>query len=92
MIFKAVIITLLVLIMLSLAMGLWYIWADRDNSTRAVRSLTWRVGLSVTLIILLFLGIWMGWIQPHGISGGDAIDEADGTPAATQPLPADVGE
>jgi len=67
MIFKAVIITLLVLIMISLGMGLWYLWTDRGNSTRTVRSLTWRVGLSITLIVLLFLGLVFGWIQPHGV-------------------------
>jgi hypothetical protein len=66
-IFKIIIIVLLVLIFLSLASGLWYLWRDRDNnSTHVVTSLTWRVGLSAVLFLLLMLGLWMGWIQPNG--------------------------
>lgn len=75
--FKIIIITLLVLIMFSLAMGLRYVCVDRKNSTRAVRSLTWRVGLSVTLLILLFLGVWMGWIQPHGVGEIPAVAQVE---------------
>jgi hypothetical protein len=32
-------------------------------------ALTRRVGLSVLLIGLIGLGIWTGWIKPHGIGG-----------------------
>ena len=34
------------------------------------KSLTWRIGLSVGLILLVILGILAGWIQPHGLSVG----------------------
>jgi hypothetical protein len=31
-----------------------------------VRALTWRIGLSVALFLLLLLGWYLGLIQPHG--------------------------
>lgn len=34
---------------------------------RTVRSLTLRVGLSVSLFILLLLGQGLGWWQAHGV-------------------------
>ena len=39
----------------------------RQLSARTVRSLSWRIGLSVVLILLIALGIYTGWIKPHGI-------------------------
>jgi hypothetical protein len=69
MIFKTVIITLLILIMVSLAMGLFYLWNDSSGkSNRTVQSLTWRIGLSITLFLVLMLGLWMGWISPHDVN------------------------
>lgn len=65
MIFKVIIITLLILIMLSLVSGMWFLMRDKENSTRTVRALTWRIGLSFVLIVVLFVGLLFGWIQPH---------------------------
>lgn len=31
------------------------------------RSLTWRIGLSIALFILLLLAYQFGWIEPHGV-------------------------
>jgi hypothetical protein len=33
-----------------------------------VKSLTWRIGLSVLIFILLLIGQAMGLITPHGLS------------------------
>lgn len=63
--FKIIIVTLLVLIFISLASGLWYLWRGNENSTQVVKSLTWRIGLSIALFALLIIGMWLGWIQPH---------------------------
>ena len=64
--FKIVIVVLLVMIFISLASGLWYLWQDKEGSNKVVKSLTWRVGLSIVLFVLLMFGLWMGWIQPNG--------------------------
>jgi hypothetical protein len=31
-----------------------------------VKALTWRIGLSVGLFVLLMLAYYQGWISPHG--------------------------
>jgi len=40
--------------------------ARGGDSQKLLRSLTWRIGLSVALFVLLLLASWMGWIHPHG--------------------------
>lgn len=69
MIQKLVIAAFLVLILYNLGAGLYYMLVDKGTTSRTVRSLTWRVGLSVALIGLVILGIATGAIRPHGIAG-----------------------
>ncbi len=67
MIVKAVIIFFLLVILYSLGSGLFFLVKDRSQSDRVVRALTWRVGLSMGLFILLLIAIFLGWITPPGI-------------------------
>ena len=64
---KLIIIAFIILIIWNLGAGLYYMMVDKGKTNRTVRSLSWRIGLSVLLIGLLFLGIITGIIQPHGI-------------------------
>lgn len=64
---KLVIIGFLVWILYNLGAGLYYMMMDKGESDRMVRSLTWRISLSVALIVIIGLGIWTGWIKPHNI-------------------------
>ncbi|MBS0575531.1 MAG: twin transmembrane helix small protein [Proteobacteria bacterium] len=64
---KLVIIGFLVVIVYNLASSLYYMMTDKGESDRMVKALTWRIGLSIVLIALIGLGIWSGWIQPHGV-------------------------
>ncbi len=64
---KLVIIGFLVVIIYNLGAGLYYMMVDKGDNDRMVRSLTWRIGLSIALIAVIGLGIWTGWIQPHDI-------------------------
>ena len=64
---KLIIIVFLVLILYNLGAGLYYMMVDKGENNRMVRSLTWRIGLSVALIVLVILGIWTGVIKPHGL-------------------------
>jgi putative copper export protein len=59
----------LLLILWNLGAGLYYLLVDRGQSKRTVNALTWRIGLSVGLILLVILGIWSGVIRPHGVGG-----------------------
>lgn len=62
----------LLLILWHLGAGLYYMLVDKSNSKRTVNALTWRIGLSVLLILLLVASIRMGWIVPHGVEGTPA--------------------
>ncbi|WP_369942557.1 twin transmembrane helix small protein [Xanthomonas medicagonis] len=61
------IVAFLLVILWNLGAGLYYLLVDRGQSKRTVNALTWRIGLSVALILLVILGIYTGVIKPHGL-------------------------
>lgn len=62
-----IIVGFLAFIVFNLGAGLYYMMRDRGGSNRTLNALTWRIGLSVALFVLLMLGIATGIIEPHGI-------------------------
>ena len=62
---KAFILLVLLVILGSLGSGLYYMIKDKGQSDRVVKALTWRIGLSVTLFLLLFILFATGVIEPH---------------------------
>ena len=64
---QALIIVLLLAIIASLGSGLYHMVSAKGDSTRMVRSLAWRVGLSAALFILIIVFWMLGLIEPHGI-------------------------
>ena len=67
MIFKIVILSLLLVVLVSLGSAL-VAMAKGDKSDKMLKALTWRIGLSVCIFILLLIGQAMGFITPHGLS------------------------
>lgn len=69
MLFKILVIVIILAIMWSLGSGLFYLVRERDakDSARVAKALTWRIGLSLFLFLLLFLAFALGWIKPHGV-------------------------
>ncbi len=68
MIFKLIIILFILVIIYSLGSGLFYLVREKKgDSDRVVKALTWRIGLSFVLFLLILLAFAMGWIQPHGV-------------------------
>lgn len=61
------IVAFLIVILWNLGAGLYYLLTDRGETKRTVNALTWRIGLSVALIAVVILGIYTGWIKPHGL-------------------------
>ncbi|MFK3651590.1 twin transmembrane helix small protein [Lysobacter enzymogenes] len=61
------VVAFLAVILWNLGAGLYYMLVDKGQSKRTVNALTRRIALSVALILLVILGIWMGWITPHGV-------------------------
>ena len=64
---KALILLNFALILVSLASGVLFLAKDDGKTTRVVRSLTFRIVLSFTLIALLIFGFLTGQIGPHPI-------------------------
>ena len=56
-----------VLIIGSLASALFFLMRDKGRSNGTVQALATRVGLSITLFLLVLLSYKMGWIQPKGL-------------------------
>ena len=56
-----------ILIIGSLGSALFLLMRDKGKSNRTVHALAMRVGLSITLFLLVLGAYKMGWIQPTGI-------------------------
>ncbi len=63
------VIAFLIVIVWNLGAGLYYLMIDRGQTKRTVNALTRRIVLSAVLILLVILGIYSGWIKPHGVGG-----------------------
>lgn len=57
----------IVFILASLASALYYLIKDKGQSDRTVKMLTVRVGLSLTLFVLLMAGYYFGYIPQNGL-------------------------
>jgi len=66
MIFKIVILGLLLVVVISLGSALAAM-AKGDKSDKMLKALTWRIGLSAGIFILLLIGQATGLITPHGL-------------------------
>jgi len=59
---RYLVILVLAVIIASLGSALFFVFRDRGSSSRAVRALAIRVGLSVGLFLLLMAGYYFGFI------------------------------
>ncbi|MBL4607416.1 MAG: DUF2909 family protein [Pseudomonadales bacterium] len=63
--FKIVLLINLLLILLSLFTGAFFLAKDGGNQKRIFTSLALRIVLSLTLLVLLVTGYNFGWISPN---------------------------
>jgi hypothetical protein len=56
-----------ILILGSLGSALFYLMRDKGKSNNTVRALAVRVGLSITLFVLILVAYKLGYIHPTGI-------------------------
>jgi heme/copper-type cytochrome/quinol oxidase subunit 4 len=68
-IYKYALVVMLLVVIFSLGQALYFMMTDKDDDKRTVWALTRRIGLSIVLIAMVAFGIWMGWLQPHGVGG-----------------------
>jgi ABC-type dipeptide/oligopeptide/nickel transport system permease component len=67
MLIKIFIIAVLITIVVSLGSGLFYLVRDKGQSDRTVKALSWRIGISFSLFLLLIILTLTGVIKPHGV-------------------------
>ncbi|HAV38078.1 twin transmembrane helix small protein [Telluria sp. B2] len=56
-----------ILIIASLGSALFFLMRDKGRSNRTVQALAMRVGLSITLFLIVLASYKLGWITPTGI-------------------------
>ncbi len=56
-----------IMILGSLGVAWFFLMRDKGKSNRTVHALALRVGLSITLFLLMLGAHYMGWIEPTGI-------------------------
>ncbi|RFF28653.1 MULTISPECIES: twin transmembrane helix small protein [unclassified Wenzhouxiangella] len=65
---KILIISAFLVILYTLASSFYFLVRDSGEGDRTVKRLSWRVGLSLGLVILLWIGFQLGWIEPQGVN------------------------
>ena len=65
--FKLIMIALLLFIIVSLGIALFAFVKEKKSSDKMLKALTFRISLSIGLIILMMLGAQFGLISPHSI-------------------------
>lgn len=65
---KVLIIGVFLGILYTLASSFYFLVSDDQDSERAVRRLSWRIGLSLGLLGILWAGFHFGWIEPQGVN------------------------
>lgn len=64
---KLIILGFLAAIIWALFSSFYFLVRDKGAGVRTVRRLSWRVGLSLLLIALLWAGFSLGLIEPQGV-------------------------
>jgi ABC-type antimicrobial peptide transport system permease subunit len=67
MLIKIIIVGVMLAIVFSLFRALYFLTTEKNDSKKMVNMLSWRIGLSIFLFIILMLAIAMGWIEPGGL-------------------------
>lgn len=70
MLIKLIILSLLAIVVVSLASAGVYLIRDTDGSRRVAKALTLRIALSLLVFILMMLAFAVGLITPHGVMPG----------------------
>ncbi|MDP9013108.1 MAG: twin transmembrane helix small protein [Pseudomonadota bacterium] len=62
---KYLVVVILALILISLGKALYHLSGSKPgDSSKMVKALSWRIGLSVFLFVLLLVAYTRGWIVP----------------------------
>lgn len=65
---KVFIIGVFLAILYTLASSFYFLITDHGDGDRTVKRLSWRIGLSLGLVLLLWAGFQLGIIEPQGVN------------------------
>ncbi len=60
---KAVVIISLLFILYTLGSSFFFMLRDKGEGDRMLKRLTWRIGFSLCLLLLLYVMFLLGWIE-----------------------------
>ncbi|TQV88805.1 twin transmembrane helix small protein [Aliikangiella coralliicola] len=63
---KILIVIAMLAVLFTLFRSLYFLITEKE-SKKTVKGLTWRIGLSILLFVLIIVGIFTGVIEPHGL-------------------------
>lgn len=63
---KIVIVVFLLTILYTLGSSFYFMVRDKGEGDRVLKRLSWRIGLSLLLLALLYVMFLMGWIEGSG--------------------------
>ncbi len=66
MLVKAIIIIFILTILYTLGSSFYFMVKDKGEGDRMLKRLMWRIGLSIFLLLLLYVMHLLGWIEPAG--------------------------
>ena len=61
---KFIIILFLLAIVYALGSSFYFLVRDKGQGDRTVWRLTWRIGLSLLLLVMLYAAFLLGWLHP----------------------------
>lgn len=64
---KALVLILLAAVVISLGKAMFHLSGGPEESAQTVRALTFRIGLSIALFVVLMAAWYMGRFNPHGL-------------------------
>jgi len=64
MLVKAIILVFLLVILYTLGSSFFFMLKDKGENDRMLRRLSWRIGLSLFLLLVLYVMFLLGWIEP----------------------------
>ena len=65
--FKIIIVSVLLFIIFSLGVALFAFVQKNRDSDKMIKALTFRIALSIGLLVLMMVGAQFGLISPHGV-------------------------
>ena len=66
MLVKVAIIAVLLVIVYTLGSSFFFMHKDKGESDRMLKRLMWRIGLSILLLLVLYVMFLLGWVEPSG--------------------------